>query len=260
MPDLPKRFPENLLKNFALTEDEFIGGKVTVFQPAKGYRAGIDAVLLAATVEMKSGTKILDLGSGVGTAGLCLMGREPQAKVTALELQPVLFQIAQKNRDVNHLHDRWSLVNGDLLRLPDDLALGSFDQVICNPPFMPKGSSHASPDPIKLLANHEGEATLRDWMLAALKLVKQKGAVTIIHRADRLDEILSVFREKKAGAIEVCPLWPYEGQPAKRVIVRARRGISKPMMISAGHKLHKTDGSYTDVIDGALRRGGALPL
>ncbi|WP_085905402.1 tRNA1(Val) (adenine(37)-N6)-methyltransferase [Kiloniella majae] len=250
----------NLLENFDLTEDEFIGGKVTVFQPAKGYRAGIDAVLLAATIDVKSDEKILDLGSGVGTAGLCLMGRVPEAKVTGLELQTVLFQIAQKNKQTNQLEDRWSLVNGDLLQLPDDLPLGSFDQVMCNPPFMPKGTSHGSPDPIKLLANHEGDATLRDWMLAALKLVKHKGVITIIHRADRLDEILSVFREKKAGAIEVCPLWPYEGQPAKRVIVRARRGISKPMIITAGHKLHKTDGSYTDIIDGALRRGQALPL
>jgi len=250
----------NLLKDLSLTEDEFIGGKITVFQPAKGYRAGIDAVLLAATVDVKPGEKILDLGSGVGTAGLCLMGREPEAKVTGLELQTVLYQIAQKNQQANQLQDRWSLVNGDLLHLPDDLPLGSFDQVMCNPPFMPKGTSHVSPDPIKLLANNEGEATLRDWMLAALKLVKHKGPITIIHRADRLDEILSVFREKKAGAIEVCPLWPYEGQPAKRVIVRARRGISKPMIITAGHKLHETDGSYTDIIDGALRRGQALPL
>ncbi len=245
-------------QDFPLTEDEFIGGKVRVFQPEKGYRAGIDAVLLAATVEAKSGENILDLGCGVGTAGLCLMGRLSDVQVTGLELQSVLFDIAQKNRVANGFEDRWSLVQADLLHLPKDMPLGSFDQVICNPPFMPKGSSHASPDPIKLLANHEGEASLRDWMLAALKLVKQKGAVTIVHRADRLDEILSVFREKKAGAVEIFPLWPYAGQPAKRVVVRAKRGISKPMMITAGQVLHEKDGSYTSEIEGALRRGQAL--
>ncbi len=246
------------LQDVDLTEDDFLGGKVKVFQPAKGYRAGIDAVLLAATVEAKSGDNILDLGCGVGTAGLCLMGRLADVRVTGLELQSVLYEIAQKNREANNFEDRWSLVQADLLHLPKDLSLGSFDQVICNPPFMPKGSSHASPDPIKLLANHEGDACLRDWMLAALKLVKPKGAVTIVHRADRLDEILSIFREKKAGAVEVYPLWPYAGQPAKRVVVRARRGISKPMLITAGQILHERDGSYTPEIQGALRMGQEL--
>ncbi|MFD2206095.1 tRNA1(Val) (adenine(37)-N6)-methyltransferase [Kiloniella antarctica] len=249
---------QHIVQGIALTEDEFIGGKVKVFQPAKGYRAGIDAVLLAATVETKPGTKILDLGCGVGTAGLCLMGRVSDVEVTGLELQSVLYEIAEKNRIVNNFKDRWSLIQADLLHLPKDLALGTFDQVICNPPFMPKGTSHASPDPIKLLANHEGEASLRDWMLAALKLVKPKGAVTIVHRADRLDEILSIFREKKAGAIEVLPLWPYAGHPAKRVVVRARRGVSKPMLITAGQVLHERDGSYTPEIQGALRMGEAL--
>ncbi|MCZ4279525.1 methyltransferase [Kiloniella laminariae] len=244
----------------ALSEDEFIGGAVRVLQPVKGYRAGIDAVLLAATVAAKAGDEILDLGCGVGTAGLCLMGRLPDVRVTGLELQSVLYDIALKNRELNQFEDRWSLVQGDLLQLPADLPLGSFDQVICNPPFMPKGRSNASPDPIKLLANHEGEALLRDWILAALKLVKHKGAVTIVHRADRLDEILSVFREKKAGAVQVFPLWPYAGQAAKRVVVRARRSVSGPLSICAGQVLHKDDGSYSDVIDGALRKGLALPF
>lgn len=241
-----------------LTCDDFLGGRLRIWQPRKGYRAGVDAVLLAAAVAAVSGDRVLDVGCGVGTAGLCLLARVADCHVTGLELQDFLHSLAQKNRKENAFELSYTPLLGDLLSPPGAIVQNSFDHVIFNPPYMPRGAAKPSDDPIKRLANHEVDAILSDWMKLAFNVLKSKGTMTLIHRADRLDEILTLLREHKAGEICICPLWPSAGEPASRTIIRARKSVSSPMALSAGFIMHCSDGSYRDAVHQALACGAPL--
>ncbi|MCP5372520.1 MAG: methyltransferase [Hyphomicrobiales bacterium] len=239
-----------------------MNGRLRLRQPAAGYRAAIDPVFLAAAVPARAGQRVLDLGTGVGTAALCLAARVPGVAVVGLEIQPAYAALAAENAAANGLADRVRVVQGDLLRPPAGLAPGAFDHVMANPPHLPAGSGHPPPDPAKAAANVEGEAALADWVAAALAMVRSRGTVTLVHRADRLDAVLAALHGR-AGAIVACPLWPGPepaSRPAKRVIVQARAGVATPFRLSPGLVLHGPGGAFTAAAQAILRGGAGLDL
>lgn len=238
--------------------DTLLGGRVALAQPERGYRAAIDPVLLAAAVPAVAG-RVLDAGAGVGAAALCYAVRVPGARVTGLELQQDLAALAAENARRNGVGDRVAFLAGDILNPPAGVAEGDFDHVMANPPYLPAAHGPAPPDPAKAAAMVEGEANMADWVDFCLRMVVPKGSVTLVHRADRLDELLALLRGR-AGGIVVFPLWPGDGRPARRVIVRARRDVRAPMSLAAGLVLHRGDGAYTDAALAVLRDGGPLTL
>ncbi|MDA0662440.1 MAG: methyltransferase [Proteobacteria bacterium] len=238
--------------------DTLLGGRVALRQPAGGYRVAIDPVLLAAATPAVAG-RVLDVGTGVGAAALCYAARSPGAQVTGLEIQPEMAVIAGENVRRNGFESRVDIVIGDLLHPPAALAPGGFDHVMANPPYLPAGRGAPPPDRSKAMAMVEGEADLDAWIGFCLRMVAPKGSVTMVHRADRLDEILALLR-LRAGGIVVFPLWPGQGRPAKRVIVRARRDVHAPLHLAAGLTLHDGDGAYTEEARAVLQNGAALPL
>lgn len=239
------------------TEDALLGGRLRLFQPRDGYRAAIDPVLLAAAVEARAGDRVLDLGCGVGAAALCLSMRVPGVAVVGLELQPDLAQLARRNLAVNGLGDRLSILEGDLASPPGELEAASFDHAMMNPPFAEEGHGPPPPHAGKAKAHVEGEADLAAWIKAALRFLKPKGRLVLIHRADRLDDILAALAGK-FGAVEIIPLWPGGDKPAKRVLVRARKGVRTPLALKPGMVLHEPGGRYSEAADRILRHGAAL--
>jgi len=238
------------------TEDRFLGGRVILRQPATGYRAAIDPVLLAAAVPAKPGEHVLELGCGAGAAALALATRLPGISVTGLERDPDLAGLCHANAAANDLAGRVTVLAGDLLAPPPEIAAGGFDHVMANPPYLEAARADLSPDPGRRAANAEGEAVLEDWVAAALAAVKHKGWITVIHRADRVDALIAAFAGR-AGALAILPLWPRAGAPAKRVIVRARKGVRSPSSLLPGLVLHDGDG-YTAAADAVLRAAAAL--
>ncbi len=243
----------------AISQDGLLDGRVRLRQPLAGYRAAIDPVFLAAAVPAGPDESLLDLGCGAGAAALCLLARVPGTRVTGLEIQAELVRLAGENGHENGWSARFLPLTGDVARPPPRLAPGSFHHVLCNPPQLAAGRALPTADPARDLANREGAVPLGDWVATALAMVRSQGTVTFIHRADRLDDLLSAF-SGRAGELVVFPLWPGAGKPAKRVILRARKDAATPLRLSPGLVLHQADGGFTPAAETILREAAALDL
>ncbi|HEX2152079.1 MAG TPA: methyltransferase [Stellaceae bacterium] len=219
----------------------------------------IDPIFLAAAVPVEPGQMVLDIGCGSGAASLCLAVRVPECRVVGLELQPDLARLAGDNVETNGLAGRVVVIAGDLLRPPPGLVPGSFDHIMANPPFLERGRASLPPNPAKQAAAIEGEADLGSWVRFAVKMVRPKGSVTFVHRADRLDALLGHLVGRTGGVV-VFPLWPATGRDAGRVLVRARRQVAAPARLAAGLVLHDADGRFTAAAEAVLGGGEALPL
>ena len=142
-------------------------------------------------------------------------------------------------------------------RLPDDFD-AAFDHVMMNPPYLPDTSTHVSPNPDRALATMEAGADLKRWLKYGHDALRSKGYLTLIHRADRVDEVIRSL-SANFGGVTTLPLWPREGEEAKRVIVQARKGVRSPARILPGLIIHEDDGRYTDA-SAAVLKGAHLPF
>jgi tRNA1(Val) A37 N6-methylase TrmN6 len=241
------------------SDDTLLGGRVKLRQPLEGYRVAIDPVLLAAAVPARAEDRVLDIGCGTGAASLCLAARVPGCRVIGLERDHDVAQLAAENFARNDLADRLTVVEGDLLHPPMSLASGSFTQVMANPPFLEAARASASPVAARAAAAVESEALLADWIEFALAMLRDKGTLTLIQRADRLGDLLAALAGR-AGGIVVFPLWPGEGKPAKRILLQAKKGIAAPLTLAQGLVLHRADGRNSEAAEAILRHGAPLPL
>lgn len=243
--------------------DFLLGGRVRLQQPEGGYRAAIDPVLLAAFTAAEAGERVLDLGTGTGAAALCLAVRVPGVTVFGLEKRADAAGFARRNVALNRLDAAVTVVEGDLLAPPVPPEPGSFDRVMMNPPYLRAEAASVPPDDWKAAANVEGEAKLADWLRCAARMLKPRGMLTLVHRADRLDEILGSLAGAPFGGFGdfvLAPLWPKPGVEAKRILVAARRGGRGPLRLTAGLTLHRPDGAYTEEAARVLRQAAALAL
>lgn len=243
----------------ASTSDAVLGGRVVLRQPLQGYRVAIDPILLAAACPAGSGETIVDLGCGIGTAALCVARRVAGVSCVGVDLQPELIAFARENALANGLDGRVQFMAGDILDPALPIYAAPADQVIVNPPYLPRGRATVSENPIKAIANVEGAADLAAWVVAAARAAKPGGRVTFIHRADRLPELLALFTQR-FGAIAVLPLYPKTATAARRVIVSGRLDQGGPASLLPGLVLHEADGDFTPAAQGILRDGAALPL
>lgn len=241
----------------ATTEDHFLGGRLVIRQPADGYRAGSDPMFLAAAVPGRAGDRVLDLGCGVGTASLCLLERLRDMSVVGLELQPGLAGLARANAQSNGFADRFQVIEGCLTEPPEGAPYHHFDHVITNPPWYEPGTIRPPTAESKAIGHME-EVELAEWLKQAVRFLKPKGRLFIVHRADRLGDILAGLNPLRVGEVRVFPLWPKADKAATRVVVAARKDARTPLEVLPGLLLHHPDGSYTDKADDILRRGAAL--
>jgi tRNA1(Val) A37 N6-methylase TrmN6 len=242
-----------------VSEDTLLGGRVRLRQPEGGYRAAIDPVFLAAAVPAVAGDTVLDVGCGAGAAALCLAARVEGIRIAGIDAQRDLVRLANDNVQLNGLAGRVGIMSGDLLRPPPRLEPGTFAHVMANPPYLTRGTATLSPDPGKVAAQVEGEADLAAWVRFALAMARAKGTVTFIHRTERLDELLGLLAGR-AGEIVLFPLWPGGDKPARRIIVRARKGVATPLRLLPGVVLHEAGGGFTAAAGAVLRDGAALAL
>jgi len=243
-----------------VSEDALLGGRIRVRQPHRGERIAIDPILLAAAVPARRGERVLDAGAGTGAAALCLARRVAGVRVTGLERVTALVGLARTNAALNRLASRVAMRAGDIAEPPAAIALGGFDHVMANPPHLETRRAQPSPVAGRRAARMEDNVTLDEWVRFCLATVRRRGSVTLIHRADRLDAILGALSAHSAGEVVVFPLWPKQGRPAKRVIVRARKGVATALRLAPGLTLHEADGRFTAAAEAVLREAAPLEL
>lgn len=237
----------------AVTKDAFLNGKVHVFQPAKGFRAGTDSVLLAAALNADAKGKALEIGCGAGGALLPAATRLKEMSFTGLELDPDMAVLAKRGVAGNGLSERINIVEASAAAIPSDWQ-NAYDLVFSNPPFFGEGTIK-QPGEGKDAAYLES-LSLKDWINAMLYALRPKGTFVMIHRAAELARILSVI-ERQTGEIAVLPVRSFPGADAKRVIVRARKGLrSGPMRLLGGIDLYQSKGGDRTAISQAITYDG----
>ena len=232
------------------TIDDFFDGKLKIAQPKSGFRAGSDAVLLAAVANPCTG-KVLDVGCGVGTASICFAHNNIKAEIVAIDIQDELLELAAENIANN---EQKNIIVKKCCVSHNKPDYQTYNAVITNPPFFKDGHGVKSPNEIKQTAN-TGEVSLDKWIDFCFLSLKDKGDFTIIFVADRLSELLYLMHER-FGDIEVIPLYPKLGKDAKRVIIKAKKNTKGVTKLGAGIILHKEDG--TSNIEKILREGKRL--
>jgi tRNA1(Val) A37 N6-methylase TrmN6 len=229
-----------------VTEDRFYGGRLVLRQSAHGYRAGADALLLAAAVT--GAETLMEAGCGPGAALMAVALRHPGARLAGVERDPAAAALARENVRANGLQGRIAIVESDLFA-PDG---ESFGGVFCNPPFAEAGEGRLP------AAARQGarvtEHSLDAWIARLSNRLAGGGALTLIHRADRIAAILAALDGRLGGAA-VYPVRPRADAPAHRVLVRAVKGSRAPATLLKGLDLHAGE-AFTPEAD-AIFRGEA---
>ncbi|MFC5066720.1 tRNA1(Val) (adenine(37)-N6)-methyltransferase [Flaviflagellibacter deserti] len=213
------------------TDDAILGGRLRLLQPARGHRAGTDAILLAAAVPAHAGDHVLDLGAGVGTAGLALVSRIRDCRLTLVEIEQNLAELARSNAERNGIVADVRLLDAIDLGKSDssDLA-NAVDHVLSNPPFHPS-SGRASPDPTTARARTASPDLLETWSRAAARILKPGGTFTLIHRPDAIQDILAAL-VGRFGDLKLRFVHADEMADAVRLLVRGIKGSRAPLTVA----------------------------
>jgi tRNA1(Val) A37 N6-methylase TrmN6 len=243
-----------------VTEDSLLDGRLVMLQPKEGFRVSIDPIILASTVPVSSGDRVLDVGTGSGAAALALLAREPWAWVTGIDIQEKMIALANRSAVRNRMQERVNFVLSDVIDgVPDD-QVGSFDHVMSNPPFFAHGSGQLPRNKTRALATVESSANLADWVDFMVLALRDGGTITLVHRAEREDELIGLL-EHQCGDIAVMGLTSKaDGSPQKLIVVQALKGGAGNHLFRRELVLHKADDDYTEEALSILRDAQYMPI
>jgi tRNA1(Val) A37 N6-methylase TrmN6 len=243
----------------SLTEDGFLGGRLKVLQPEKGFRAGIDSVLLAASIPCGEGETLFEAGMGAGVAALCVAARVPGVHITGVEIALRYAMIAEQNARRNGFGELIRVIHGDVRdALRRDLANwpvhGSFSHAFANPPFFEEGTTTPSPNRLKAAATTFAPDDIDLWLKVLNVMLAPRGTATVIHRSEDLGRLLAAMASR-FGDIRVAPVHGRDDMAASRIIVQGVKGSRGPLQILPGLVLHSRGAQFTPEAEGILRDG-----
>lgn len=245
------------------TTDVFLGGAVQIAQPRHGYRAGLDAVMLAASVDTGEVGPVLDCGAGAGVVGLCVAARCKDARVMLVEREPELVALAKRNIETNGFEGRAEVLALDIARVgaaeSERLRPGTYGVVLANPPYYDDGAGTPATAALKAVSHAMPADQLDEWARFMARMCRPGGRVIIIHKADALGRILTAFNGR-FGEVRIYPLYPRHGDPAHRIIVSGRKGSRAPLVLCRGMVLHGQGNAFTPEANTILRAGAPLVI
>jgi tRNA1(Val) A37 N6-methylase TrmN6 len=245
-----------------VTEDAFLGGKLRLCQPKSGHRAGHDAMLLSAATPARSGDRVVELGAGIGAAGLAIARRVPNVKLVLVEIEEKLAELARRNALSNGIAAETivlDVTSGSRAFVSVGLAPDSADVVLMNPPFNDFSRHRASPDRTRQIAHVATASTLDDWIGAGRRILKTGGFLVMIWRADGIAEVLAALG-RGFGGLAILPVHADVTSPAIRVLVRAVKGRKAPTRLEPALILNDDQGRPLERVRELLEGNGVLPL
>jgi len=235
---------ENILENERIDDLEYKGLKI--IQNKTGFCFGIDSILLANFAkEIKKQSKIIDLGTGTGIIGILLCAKVENCKVTGVEIQNDVYEMAKRSIKLNKLEDKFELINDNINNLQEK---NVYDAVVTNPPYKKLGTGIINENEKKLISRHEITATLEDFIKVSSKLLKENGSLYMVHRPDRLVDIIENLRKYKLEPKRIQFVHPSFGKEPNLVLIKATKFAKPFLKIEKPLYVYKEDGTYTDEI------------
>ncbi len=242
------------------TLDDLLLGNMKIIQPQKGYRFSIDSILIAFFADLQGVKQVVDLGTGSGVIPLLLSYRNPYINITGVELLDTVVQRANRNIMLNGLSRRIKILEADIKNLQQLLPPGGFDLVVSNPPFWKKGEGRVSKNQEQAVARHELHIDLPHIIKTARYLLQTSGKLCMIHRADRLEEIIRYLGENQLNRVKTRMVHAFKDKPANLVLIEAQNSVLKESMEIMPLVIYQKRGVYSEEIQKIYTSTGLLPL
>lgn len=227
--------------------DDLQVNDLKIIQNPKGFCFGIDAVLLANFVELKKNAKVVDLGTGTGIIPILLAGKSTTSHITALEIQEEVSDMARRSVKLNHLEDRIQILTTDLKEALEMLPVNSFDVVTSNPPYM-HSKGLLNPEDTKSIARHEVKCSLEDVIFIASRLLKHLGKFFMVHRPQRLVDMMYYCRKYKLEPKQIQFIHPTYGKKPNLLLLECRKAAMPEVKLLDPLYVYNEEGRYTEKI------------
>lgn len=238
---------ENLKENERIDDLEYKGLKI--IQNTEGFCFGIDSILLSNFAnEIKKGSKIIDLGTGTGIIGILLCAKIQNAKVVGVEIQEEVYEMAKRSIKLNKLEERFTLINTNIKELEGKEEMGTYDAVVTNPPYKKENTGLQNENQKKLISRHEITAKLEDFIRISSKLLKDKKDFYMVHRPDRLVDIIELLRKYKLEPKKMQFVYPKQEKEPNLILIKATKNAKPFLKVEKPLYVYKENGEYTDEI------------
>lgn len=240
---------ENLKENERIDDLQYKGLKI--IQNTKGFCFGIDSVILSDFAKnIKKGSKVVDLGTGTGIIGLLLCKKTELKEIVGVEIQKEVAEMANRSIKLNKLEDKFKILNTDINKIFEDKLLekNKFDVVVMNPPYKEKGTGKINEVDSKIISRHEVKATLSDFIKVASNLLKDKGEIYIVHKPERMPDIIQKMRENKIEPKEIKTVSSNKKTEASLILIKGIKGANKFFKILEPLYIYEENGEYTKEI------------
>lgn len=238
---------EDILENERIDDLEYKGLKI--IQNKDGFCFGIDSILLSDFArEIKKGSKVIDLGTGTGIIGIMLCAKTELSKMIGVEVQKEVYDMAKRSIKLNNLQDKFEIINNNIKNLENILEIGTFDAVVTNPPYKKVGTGIINENEKKLISRHEITANLEDFIKMSAKLLKDKGNFYMVHRPDRLVDIIELLRKYKLEPKKIRLVQPSIGKEANLILIKATKNARPFLKVEKPLYVYKENGEYTEEI------------
>lgn len=216
-----------------------------IIQDTEGFCFGIDAVLLGNYAEVKRNAKVVDLGTGTGIIPLIIYGKNKPSKIYAVEVQPEVAEMAKRTMKLNKIENEIEIVESNLKEVTKILGKGQYDVVTTNPPYMPSGAGEQNPEDKKAISRHEVLCTLEDVIKTAAELLNTSGKFFMVHRPQRLVDILTLMRTYDIEPKSIRFIHPYSNKKPNLLLIKGIKGGMAELKMEDPLYVYNEDGTYT---------------
>lgn len=238
---------KEILENERIDDLEFKGLKI--IQNKDGFCFGIDSILLSDFAkEIKKGSKVIDLGTGTGIIGILLCMKTELSKIIGVEIQKEVYDMAKRSIKLNNLENKFEIINENIKNLENIIETGTFDAVVTNPPYKKIGTGLTNENEKKLISRHEITANLEDFIKVSSKMLKDKGTLYMVHRPDRMVDIIELLRKYKLEPKRIKFVYPNANKDANLILLKAVKNANPFLKIEKPLYVYNQNGEYTDEI------------